>query len=421
MHRHLRSRAIRGVWIAGAAVAGSRAIGLGAQEVLDLPDQDLPLSADFELVYRIGSAAAEAEWQEFAAIEHIGFDRAGNLRMLDAAGFETSARIVTVDDAGRYVHTFGHRGDGPGEFALPRQMVVWPDGGMAVTDLMRRGSLVFGPAGDFERLVRGEAGLDTRPERTGARTVVGGSRDRSADGGRAILRFDLGSNEVSARTLAAAWSPRSTGQERGDVVVEVEDVEDLEDLARSVWGFEPALLFDALPSGGIAYSDSSAYALKVTDASGVLTRVLRRAIEPMPVTDGMRQRERERRIEAMRNRRSTVIGTPNPEAVAMLNAVLAAQEAEVEKMRFFPEVPVIASLRATWEGTLWVQRSTQPGATEPGAIDVVTPDGRYVGTFPEGSLAMPDAFGPDGLAAFVETDEFDVPVITVRRLSQRVR
>ena len=34
---------------------------------------------------------------------------------------------------------------------------------------------------------------------------------------------------------------------------------------------------------------------------------------------------------------------------------------------------------------------------------------------------MPDAFGPDGLVAFIETDEFYVPVITVRRLSQRVR
>ena len=409
------------MWLTGAAVAGFGAIGLDAQEVLDLPAEDLPLSADFELVYRIGSAAAQAEWQEFTAIEHIGFDGTGNLRMLDGAGFELSARIVTVDAAGRYLSAFGRRGDGPGEFGIPRQMVVWPDGSMLVTDLMRRGSLVFGPAGDFERLVRGEAGSEVRPERTGARTVVGGSRDRSTDGGRAILRFDLSSNEVSAHTLVVAWRPQGTDEGRRDVVVEMEDVTDVEDLVSSVWGFEPALLFDALPSGGIAYSDSSAYAVKVTDPSGALTRVLRRAIQPIPVTDGMRRSERERRIEAMRNRRARVIGTPNSQAIAMMNAVLAAQEAEVENMQFFPEVPVIASLRATWEGTLWVQRSTEPGATEPGPIDVVTPDGRYVGTFPAGRLAMPDAFGPDGLVAFIETDEFDVPLITVRRLSQRVR
>ena len=86
-----------------------------------------------------------------------------------------------------------------------------------------------------------------------------------------------------------------------------------------------------------------------------------------------------------------------------------------------PEVPVIAALRATWDGTLWVQRSAEPGSTESGAIDVISPDGRYIGTFPRGSLAMPDAFGPDGLAAFIETDELDVPVITVRRLPVEVR
>ncbi len=90
-------------------------------------------------------------------------------------------------------------------------------------------------------------------------------------------------------------------------------------------------------------------------------------------------------------------------------------------MQFHSEVPVIAAVRVTWDGILWVERSTEPGNNEPGPIDVLVPDGRYVGTFPAGRLEMPDAFGPDGLAAFVEADEFDVPVITVRRLPRQVR
>ncbi len=65
--------------------------------------------------------------------------------------------------------------------------------------------------------------------------------------------------------------------------------------------------------------------------------------------------------------------------------------------------------------------ASEPGASDPGPIDVLAPDGRYVGTFPAGRREMPDAFGPDGLAAFLGTDEFDVPVITVRRLPQDVR
>ena len=36
-------------------------------------------------------------------------------------------------------------------------------------------------------------------------------------------------------------------------------------------------------------------------------------------------------------------------------------------------------------------------------------------------IEIPAAFGPDGLTAFVATDEFDVPVITMRRLPPQVR
>lgn len=32
---------------------------------------------------------------------------------------------------------------------------------------------------------------------------------------------------------------------------------------------------------------------------------------------------------------------------------------------------------------------------------------------------MPDAFGPDGLVAFIEADDFEVPVVVVRRMPGR--
>lgn len=64
----------------------------------------------------------------------------------------------------------------------------------------------------------------------------------------------------------------------------------------------------------------------------------------------------------------------------------------------------------------WLQLNRQPAP-----IDVVTRDGRYVGTFAEGAMTMPVAFGPDGLAAWVELDELDVPTVIVRRLSEEVR
>ena len=395
------------------------AVGLQAQEVVELPAEDLPLSVDFEPVYRIGSALGESEWEEFTAIGHIGFDGVGNLYLLDAPGPEAGTRVVIVDPAGQHVKDFGRHGDGPGEFRWPRRMVVWADGGTLIEDVMHMGCHVFGPEGDFDRMVRGAAGRDMRPDRGGARTVVGASW-RRADHKRALHRslrpvVGRGQRADSRRGLGAPAGDEGRGAP-----------ESLEDFVDEVWGFEPALLFDVLPSGGIAFSDSSAYAIKLADRSGVISRVLRRPISPLPATEAIRQAERDRRLAETGNRTSATVGggERTPEMAELSRALAAARVTAVENMRFFPEVPVITALRATWGGALWVQRSPEPGAGEPGPIDVITPDGRYVGTLAPGTAelpGMPDAFGPDGLVAFVDTDEFDVPVITVRRIPAEIR
>lgn len=383
-----------------------------AQEVVDLLAEDSLLTPDLELVYSIGSAGAATEWQLFSTISSLGFDAAGNLHLMDRTGGLTGqARIVVVDPTGGLAGEFGRSGEGPGEFRAPRQMIVWPDGATLVEDIMHRGYHVFAPGGVFERMVRNEAGSDMRPERTGGRTVIGGSWDAST---RAILRFDLSSAEVEALTLAEVWQPRE--QE-----VRAHEVQDIEDMVRAVWGFEPELLFDALPSGGVAFSDSSAYAIKLTDRAGAVSRILRRPIRPRSVTEDIRQAERERRIERLRNRPGSVTGNPGREDIAFMNAILEGQMRGVENMRFFSEVPVIAAVRTTWDGTLWIQRSGEPGAEEAGPIDVLARDGRYVGTIAPEVLPMPNAFGPDGLVAFVEADEFDVPVVAVRRLPPAIR
>ena len=418
MHRNLRLPTIGGMWIAGGLAAGPGVIGLVAQEVVDLPAEDLPLSPDFELVYRIGSTEAEAEWEEFFAIQSVGFDGAGNLYLLDGAGTDGGRRVVVVDAAGSHVGDFGRPGDGPGEFQMARELIVWDDGRTLVGDMMR-GYHVFGPGGEFERTVR-EAGrgmgiatrVGLRPERTGSRTVV--VRDE-----RSILRIDMSSAEVEDRVLVEGWAPRAPTELPAGA-----DFEDLLDMIGEEWGFEPELLFDPLPWGGVAFSDSSAYAIKVTDSSGRVSRILRRAIRPLRVTERMRRTERERRLERETNRQDTQLGgggEPPLEIREALNRIRATRRAALENMRFYPEVPVVAAVHVTWEGSLWVQRSTEPGTSESGPIDVLAQDGRYVGTFPVGRLEMPDAFGPDGLAVFVDTDEFDVPVITVRRLPEQIR
>jgi hypothetical protein len=282
---------------------------------------------------------------------------------------------------------------------------------------MMRGYHVFGPGGEYERTVR-EAGpgfgigirVGLRPGRTASGTVL--ARDE-----RSILRIDMSSEEAEDRVLVEAWAPSAPTE-----FPTSGDFEDMLEMFSDEWGFEPEVLFDALPSGGLAFSDSSAYAIKLTDASGEVSRILRRPIQPLTATEEMKQAERERRLERENNRTVTQVGgDPPPEVAAMISRYQSTRREAVENMQFHAEVPVVAVLRVTWDGNLWVERSTEPGASEAGPIDVLTPDGRYIGTFAAGRLEMPDAFGPDGLAAFLETDEFDVPVVTVRRLPQNVR
>ena len=104
--------------------------------------------------------------------------------------------------------------------------------------------------------------------------------------------------------------------------------------------------------------------------------------------------------------------------MALAGVFRAAHARAIEDMQFFPEVPVLYALRSTWEGNLWVQRRGEEPDVDLGPIDVLTPDGRYLGTL-DRRMRMPHGFGPNGLVVFIEKDEFDVPVIVVNRGAAR--
>jgi len=115
--------------------------------------------------------------------------------------------------------------------------------------------------------------------------------------------------------------------------------------SRPEWGFEPGLLFDVLPSGGVAFSDSSAYAIKLTDPSGAVARILRRPIRPLPVTESMRREERERRLERARN--PIMTGSRSPEATTK-GHILKVRAAPADELAMFrqldremPELPIV--------------------------------------------------------------------------------
>ena len=340
-----------------------------------------------------------------------GFDEAGNLYFLDAP-----ARVVVVDPHGNFLGEIGRPGEGPGEFRKPQQLDVLPSGRIVVTDPFV--FQIFRADGLFERTASVKVdpsnisgiGAFVRAASFGARPARDGAAILS-DGIRKIMRTDLSSDEARIDTFVEAWAPPGTEEVVSGSFADMTSGE--------LWGLEPPLVFDALPGGGIAFSDSSAYAIKVTGPSGEVLRILRRPIDPEPATDRARQAEKDRELAKLGLSRDPGGRVP-PDIAALAGVFRAAHARAIEDMQFFPEVPVLHALRTTWEGNLWVQRRGEELEVDRGPIDVLTPAGRYLGTIDQ-RIRMPDEFGPDGLVVFLEKDEFDVPVVVVKRLPPGIR
>lgn len=433
---------------AAVAFAGMAGAGDG------LAGQDVPLAADFPEVYRVGGFDAP-EWAEFAVPPRVRFDAAGRLHAMER--FLGSGSVVVIDTDGTPVRVVGRPGEGPGELSRPTGFAVWPDGRLVVADMGHRAYQVFGPDGEFERFVR--AGSDSDPlggagsmsagfradpaglsliaagvpSRVGALTDLFGEllgaetpREERVDD-RGLERLDLRGEAVSRETILEGWRPSAGEAEPPEL--SLDDLTDASGIVAMAMGgtrwFEPGFLWDVLPDGGIAYSDSTAYDIKVTDGAGRVTRLLGRDLHPEPVTRRIREAVRERRLRDLSAEREFAAGyraggggeLPEGERDAMAEAL----RAEIEGREFFEVVPVLSALRATWDGALWVERHGEEPWAESGPIDVMRADGEYVGTFAAGAMKMPDAFGPDGLVAFVELDELDIPSIVVRRLPVEVR
>ena len=419
--------------------------GLRAQEVVEVTGRDQRIAPDFEEVYRVGVLEGEA-WEVFGEVNHVAFDATGNLYVFEGTmGLLGSGnlRVLVFDATGGLLREFGSWGGGPGEFNRPVGFAVLRDGTTVVSDIGHRAYQLFDASGAFQRMVRtgGEPGNVSvsgaiQPDPRGGAVFAGGRGGgpsvsiRSAGGGgpvapptsRPVTRVRLGGKVVQTDTVVEGWLPQRADMDDlvpNNVPAQLQDM-----LGRMPTVFEPRLLVGVLPDGGVVHSDSSAYALKVTPPSAwKVARIIWRPFLPEPVTPAV-ERDYKERMAAARESRGAIGGMPGVTMLEMRGAgegnrppVTATFQIE---QRYYHEVPVLRSLATTWDGRIWVQRRGEAPESD-GPIDVLTAEGEYVGTYPTGATDMPDAFGPDGLAAFIELDEFDVASVVVRRLPHEVQ
>ena len=259
--------------------------GLNAQEIINLPAEDRWLEPQFEQLYRVGSLSGE-DWEQFGNIGKVAFDGAGQLYVLDSQ----ARRIFVVGQGGELRRTLGGPGEGPGEFLDPHGLAVMRDGRMAIADMGHHAYHLFSADGAFDRRVRmsgsmilflwdylpdpgGEAVISAVGYRPWAISVLSGA-DLPSHSSRPVERQMLSGEVVTTDTVAEGWLPPG------------------EDLSGRV--FSPGMLLGVLPDGSVAFSDSSAYAIKLARPGAGVWRILRRPLQPIPVTNRIIDAEKDR-------------------------------------------------------------------------------------------------------------------------------
>ncbi len=382
------------------------AASAGAQEIIELPTEDRWLTPEFEEVYRLGSLSGEA-WEQFGNTGEVVFDQAGQLYLLD----HHVDSIYVVGPEGEYRRAFGGRGDGPGEFRYAAEFAVTRDGSVVVSDWGYSAYQVFDASGLYERRVSWaqrwavavSTGLLPDPQGEGL-FVATGAPIRALEmvnrGGvitspttRPVERLNLAGDVVTRDTVAEGWLPG------GDDPLSIST-------GWVGWGqaFAPRMLPGVLPDGSVAFSDSLTYAIKLARPGEGVWRILKRPLQPIPVTRAVRNAEKERRLRA---------------AEARSAEALRIERERNANLEFYEVVSMLRDLGTSWDGEIWVQRHGEEPSDDNGPIDVLTMDGRYLGSYPAGAVEMPDAFGPNGLVAFIETDEMDVETVVVKRVVGR--
>ena len=370
-----------------------------------LEGPDVIVNAVTEEVFTVGSAAGD-DWETFGRVNSVHFDAQANLHIFDGQ----ADHIVVVGPDGSLIRTVGGRGEGPGEFDNVNTAIVGRDGSYTVMGLTQID--LFEPGGEFVRritldpmttgMVHAEIALpDGRLVATQI-SRIGDAHFETAEAGRPVHLFPLDDTEPDL--LYTAW----------DLPEEEADPSTLSGSTSSGMfmrmaagrAFEPPLEVGLLTDGRLALIDSTGYRVKLLGLDGTVTGTIERPIAPLPVDDAIMEAERERYLESRAASLANASNTGLP---------IQIEVAGVEERTFADVVPVLYRLKVDREDRIWLERRG-PTGDDDGPTDIVTPDGGYVGTLPPDGLRTPDAFGPDGLMAYIERGDLDVPIVRVVRL-----
>ena len=373
---------------------------IGAAGTLDGPD--VIVNAVTEEVFTVGSVVGDT-WDTFGSVRSVHFDAEANLHIFDSQ----LDHILVVGPDGSLVRTVGGRGEGPGEFDNVTTAIIARDGSYTVMGFTQIDLLE--PDGEFVRRITMDpmttgiamAGMALPDGRLVATQIMRfGEGEQPEEAGRPIHLFPLDGTELEL--LYTAWELPEEDEDEIDMSGDLDTGARMRIAAGRA--FEPNLDIDLLTDGRLALIDSIGYRVKLIGLDGSVTGTVERPIAPLTVDNAIMEAERERYREA----EAEVV-----ESGTRFNIRIEREGAE--ERTFADEVPVLYGLKVDWEDRIWVARRGPKGEDD-GPTDIVTPDGDYIGTLPPDGLRTPDAFGPGGLLAYIESDELEVQTVRVVRL-----
>jgi len=333
----------------------------------------------FERILDLGGDAEGVEAFHRVHGTSVGTDAAGNLYVLDAGAF----RVTVFDAQGRVVRGFGGRGRGPGEFGFPSDLAVNDEGSTAVYDFARRGFVRF--AGDGSAL----------PE-----VSVRGALQRklALGGGRLFGVFQFARSEADTLLLTELLSIGAADT----VALARINSPTPRDVSFSCMGLSippflaPSIVW-AAQGERVVIAATPAYALEVHDA-GRKAGLWRRDLPLIPATVALAAAE----VASDSFRMLSAAG----------RCAVSAREA-AERIGYAEVVPYVKDLVVARNGEVWVLRRTAEPAVA--RIDLFSPRGEYLGTFPPGT-PFPAAFRAANEVVTVETDSLDLPHVIVYRV-----
>ena len=344
--------------------------------------EDRPLDWAAEPVMRL--AALDEEGEGFFQASDLAVVERDRIAVLDGM----TKRVVLYDRDGTFLAQYGREGSGPGEFQFPMVILAMPHRGVGVFDAMNH------------RLERFDSTLAPGAPDPFAQLSYFGGHMAYAGAYLVFPTHDYSQPDVRPQALTAV-GPRDT-LEIVQYVQKVGGAIQIESCGMGFNGiepiFSPTLRWSEGLDGTVAVVGTEHYEVDLYRAPDFrLQRRIRRQVPTIEATLDMA-------VASVGN--GMRVMTPAGERVCDAKEV-------AEKRGFTSEVPPIGRVAVSPAGELWVERWASRG--EPRAIDVLDPDGEYLGTLPLG-FPFPDEFLGEDSILKIEKDELDVASVGVYRV-----